>query len=111
MRGPRVFEDITKGLDRYLANHARFSTVAELIGYSHTLPERHVFEATPPQVIAQNCTGCLECATSCAFNALEFVNRGTDHPRLVAIKANCIGCNACVGVCPPEFNALKVQMR
>jgi len=111
LHGPRVFEDITNGLETYLADHEVFSNCVDLVGYSHTLTEQHVFDAPPPLVIADRCTGCLECASSCAFDALKFVSRGKDQPKLVVVKDNCIGCNACVGVCPPEFDAFKVQMR
>lgn len=110
LHGPRVFEDITKDLRGYLEGHARFSSLSDLVGYSHTLPEQHVFEAPAPKVIADDCTGCLECASSCAFDALKFTSRGPDKPKLVVIKDNCIGCNACVGVCPPEFNALRTTI-
>lgn len=108
LHGPRVFEEIAEGLKSYLGNHRRFSSLEQLIGYSHTLQEKHVFTTPPPMVIEDACTGCVECASSCAFDALKFVNRGVGQPNLVVIKDNCIGCNACVGVCPPEFNALRI---
>ena len=107
--GPRVFENITKDLENYFVNHPRFCCINDLVGYSHTLPEQHVFKALLPKVVAENCTGCLACASSCAFDALKFVSRGAGRPKHVVIKDNCIGCNACVGVCPPELNALQIQ--
>jgi Fe-S-cluster-containing hydrogenase component 2 len=46
------------------------------------------------------------CIHACAFDALDLVSL-PDKSVLAVIKDNCISCNACVGVCPPKFDAIE----
>lgn len=110
LRGPSVFRKIVRGLDEYLMHHKRFRTVTDLVGVAHTHVREHVFDAPPPKIIAEKCTGCGKCFASCAFGAIRFKNRGPGSTSLATITNACNGCNACVGMCPPEFSTIERRM-
>ncbi len=107
LQGPRVFGKVVGGLESYFARHPEYANVADLVGVAHRFNHEHSFDAPPPQIIAERCTGCVKCFPACAFDAIRFESRGSGKPTLAVINSNCNGCNACVGVCPPEFDAIK----
>lgn len=111
LQGPRVFAEITADLQTYLTQHPQYARLESIVGLAHQFNREHSFVAPPPQIIAAQCTGCVECFPACAFDAIGFTGRGAGKPTLAVINDNCNGCNACVGVCPPEFNAIKEVQR
>jgi len=108
LKGPRIFRRITTGLQRFLAENPKYSSVKDLIGLTLEKTGEHQFSSPHPVVIEERCTGCGICIHSCAFDALSMVRR-TDKKPLAVIADNCISCNACVGVCPPKFDAIKAS--
>lgn len=108
LKGPRVFRRITTGLQRFLNENPKYSSVKDLIGLTLEKTGEHQFSSPRPVVIEERCTGCGICIHSCAFDALSMVRR-TDKKPLAVIADNCISCNACVGVCPPKFDAIKAS--
>jgi len=108
LEGPAVFKRIDSGIAKFLNEHLEYGSVSDLIGVTLTKTGEHKFTSPKPIVNEKNCTGCGICIHSCAFDAITMVKR-TRKNALAVIKDNCISCNACVGVCPPEFNAIKVE--
>lgn len=106
LKGPAVFEKIIQGLKDFLRRHPEYKTITDIIGISHQWRKNHNFYGLKPTVLAEKCRGCGSCYASCAFNAIR-LERGKDNRITATINDNCISCNACVGVCPPEFNAIK----
>lgn len=107
LRGPKIFAKITRDLSAFLKNHERFRNVGDLIGVAHAFGKEHAFEAPPPKIIADKCTGCGECFPACAFDAIRFQSRGMGSPPVAVITNACNGCNACIGICPPELAAIQ----
>lgn len=105
--GPRVFEQARDGLLTYLEANPEFTSIESIIRLTHQFREQHEYQAPEPVIIEESCTGCAECATSCAFGAISFRPRPGQKP-LVVIGDSCNGCNACVAVCPPEYDALRL---
>jgi len=108
LKGPTVFGRVTTGLQRFLAENPKHTSVKDLIGLTLSKTGEHQFSSPPPVVIEERCTGCGICIQSCAFDALSMVRRAEKKP-LAVIADNCISCNACVGVCPPKFNAIEAS--
>ena len=108
LKGPIVFRRIRAGLQRFLAENPEYSSVKDLIGLSLNKTNDHQFSSPRPVVIDERCTGCGICVPSCAFDALSMVHGSGKNP-LAVIADNCISCNACVGVCPTKFNAIKAS--
>lgn len=112
LRGPIVYKEIMDGLTEFLGRHTEYrGDVRNLIGVSHRYGHDHCFEAPSPVVSAERCTGCAKCYPSCAFDAIDFVRRGEGQRALAVINDKCIGCNACIGACPPEFTAISTSYR
>ncbi|MBI2475541.1 4Fe-4S binding protein [Candidatus Uhrbacteria bacterium] len=105
LKGPAVFEQVTNGLNRFLVENPKHASVRNLIGLTLNKTGDHRFSSPRPIVIEERCTGCGICIQSCAFGALSMV-RSVDKKALAKIADNCISCNACVGVCHTEFNAI-----
>jgi len=108
LRGPRVFKKITVGLQRFLAKNPEYASVEDFIGLTLGKTSEHKFSSSRPVVIEEKCTGCRICVQSCAFDALSMVRRAGKRS-LAVIADNCIACNACVGVCPPKFDAIRAS--
>lgn len=108
LRGPRVYGGIRSGLLSFLRTHPTYNGIADLIGISHRWGREHTFEAPRPEISAEKCTGCRLCELSCAFEAIDLIER-VGQRRLAIINDNCISCNACVGVCPPQFGAIRAN--
>ena len=108
LKGPTVFKRITAGLKRFLSENPKYSSVKDLVGLTLNKTGDHQFSSPCPMVIEQRCTGCGICIPSCAFDALSMVRRA-DKKALAVIGDNCISCNACVGVCPTKFDAIKAS--
>ncbi|MEX0917426.1 MAG: 4Fe-4S dicluster-binding protein [Candidatus Paceibacterota bacterium] len=108
LKGPRVFRRIATGLQRFLDENPKYSSIKDLIGLTLEKTGEHQFSSLRPVVIEERCTGCGICIHSCAFDALSMVRR-TDKKPLAVIADNCISCNACVGVCPLKFDAIKAS--
>ncbi|MCL5411418.1 MAG: hypothetical protein M1150_01590 [Patescibacteria group bacterium] len=105
LKGPVSFKKITHGLDEFLSRHPQYQSLSDVVGVSHRWAEEQSFEAPKPIIIADHCSGCKRCFYSCAFGALAFTK--TNGRTVAVIKSNCNACNACVGVCPTESNAIK----
>jgi dihydroorotate dehydrogenase (NAD+) catalytic subunit len=108
LKGPRVFKRITADLQRFLAENPQYSSVGDLVGLVRSKTREHQFASPAPVVIKEKCTGCGICVVACAFDALSMVRHTNEKPFAV-IANNCISCNACVGVCPPKFDAIKAS--
>jgi dihydroorotate dehydrogenase subfamily 1 len=108
LKGPTVFKQITTGLQRFLAENTKYASIKDLVGLTLEKTGDHQFSSPRPEVIEERCTGCGICVQSCAFDALSMIHRA-DKNALAVIADNCISCNACVGVCPPKFNAIKAS--
>lgn len=108
LKGPTVFKRITAGLQRFLAENPQYASIGDLVGLTLGKTDDHQFASPRPVVIEEKCTGCGICVQSCAFDALSMVRRADKTP-LAIIADNCISCNACVGVCPPKWNAIKAS--
>ena len=108
LKGPAVFKKVTVGLQGFLAENPKHASIKDLVGLTLNKTCEHQFSSPRPVVIEERCTGCRICIQSCAFDALSIVRRSGKKP-LAVIADNCISCNACVGVCPPKFDAIKVS--
>lgn len=105
LRGPVAFTRIMNDLERFMADHAEFTSVQDLVGLTIGRTRTHAFVSPPPVVHADKCTGCNLCIPACAFDAISMVARA-GGPALAVIADNCVSCNACVGVCPKKFGAI-----
>lgn len=106
LNGPIVFRRISADLQKFLAKNPKYALIKDLVGVANDKMGEHVFSSPPPVVIQRKCTGCGICINACAFDAIELVPRSGGN-KLAIIADNCVSCNACVGVCPPKFNAIK----
>ncbi len=106
LKGPVVFKRITNSLQNFFAKQTEYASVTDLIGLIANKAREHVFSSPLPVVIEEKCTGCGVCTYACAFDALELIHRPGKNA-LAVITDNCNSCNACVGVCPPKFNAIE----
>ncbi|MFA6177876.1 MAG: 4Fe-4S binding protein [Candidatus Paceibacterota bacterium] len=109
LKGPIVFKRIMVGLQRFLTENPKYDSVKNLVGLSLGKTDNHQFSSPRPVVIEEKCTGCGICVQSCAFDALVMTPRGVDKKALAVISDNCISCNACVGVCPQKFDAIRAS--
>lgn len=106
LKGPAVFGEIIRGLKGFLQRHPEYKTITDLTGISHQWRQDHNFYALKPVISEEKCGGCKNCYASCAFDAIV-LKEGDNNHVTATINENCISCNACSGVCPPEFNAIK----
>lgn len=110
LEGPKVFLKIRRELESYLQRHPEHhGGIAGIIGMAHQFNLENRFEAPAPVVKEVQCTGCGLCIASCAFGAMRFERREGRNTRVLIITDKCIGCNACIGMCPPELNAIEAQ--
>lgn len=109
LRGPRAFKQVKLELAKYLADHPQYRSMSDIIGLSHDKAQSHKFQAPIPVVSEEKCTGCGVCVPSCAFDAIKLT--GKNGSTKASIKSNCIGCNACLGVCPIEIAAISTTFK
>lgn len=107
LKGPKIFRRITVGLQRFLKEH-QYASIDQLIGLTLDKTRVHHFSSPRPVVIEEKCTGCQICIASCAFDAISMEPRA-GRKNLAVIASNCISCNACVGMCPKPFDAIKAS--
>ncbi len=108
LRGPTVFKRITAGLRGYLAENPQYVSIEDVIGLTLEETCEHHFSSPRPVVIEEKCTGCGICVQSCSFDALTMLLRA-DRRQVAVISDSCISCNACVGICPPKFGAIRTS--
>jgi len=108
LQGPTVFKRISADLDKFFVENPEHTSIRGLIELALDKAAEHQFSSPPPVVIEQKCTGCGICIPACAFDAMEMIPRPGKRA-LAVIKGNCNSCNACVGVCPPKFDAIKAS--
>ncbi len=92
--GPEIFRYIINDLINYLTTH-KIDTVRDLIGIAIGKAEDNCFIAPKPVILSKYCVRCGLCHKACAFGAIE-------RPPNIINYDKCVGCNACVGVCPTE---------
>ncbi len=107
LKGPKVFRRIAVGLQRFLKEH-QYASIGQLIGLTLDKTRVHHFSSPRPVVIEEKCTGCRICVASCAFDAISMESR-VGKKDIAVIASNCISCNACVGMCPEPFDAIKAS--
>lgn len=108
LKGPRVFKQIFSDLEKFLETHPEHTSVKGLIGLTLGKASEHRFSSFPPVVNEQKCTGCGTCLDSCTFGSISLIHR-PGRTALAVIAESCISCNACAGVCPPKFAAIKTS--
>jgi len=101
LQGPKIFPKILDDLTSYMKVY-KHSSVKDIVGVSQAyLSKPSNIEAIIPEVIEERCTACNLCSKVCTVNAIDLQHIAVINPNL------CIGCGACLYVCPPKFNALK----
>ena len=103
--GYRIIDDLTSGLNYYLAGKGH-SSVKELVGLSaDTVSDTtDVLERDTvlfPKFDHEKCIGCGRCVISCSdggHSAIRFDASG--KPRLIG--SQCVGCHLCLLVCPEK---------
>lgn len=90
--GPEVFQGIVDDLTNYLTMH-KIDTIRDLVGITIGKAESNCFKAPKPTVFGKDCIHCGLCTKACVFDAIE-------QPLITINYDKCVGCNACVGVCP-----------
>lgn len=106
LKGPKIFQKITNDLSSFMKS-SNYSSVSELIGLTLEKTKYNVFSASKPMIVTEECTGCGICKEACNFNAIELIK--AENQKVAFILDNCVSCNACVGVCPPQSNAIQVN--
>ncbi|MBP8784291.1 MAG: DUF362 domain-containing protein [Synergistaceae bacterium] len=64
--------------------------------------KNRMHSSTPPTIKRENCVGCNECVTHCAYNAITLDGQN----KAVINKETCVGCGQCVSTC--AFDAAQV---
>ncbi|MFH1807133.1 MAG: NAD-dependent dihydropyrimidine dehydrogenase subunit PreA [Pseudomonadota bacterium] len=102
--GYRIVEDMTEGLQDYLADRG-LSSVMELVGKALPAvvdPSDLSHETQAVSVIdQQRCIGCGQCFLSCRDGAAQAISFGEDRKPVVN-EDTCFGCLMCKHICPVE---------
>ena len=101
--GYRIIEDLTSGLQYYLAEKG-ISNVREIIGQaldtvSETTDTLERDTILFPRFEPDKCIGCGRCVISCNDGGHQAIRWGENRrPRLDGRK--CVGCHLCILTCP-----------
>ena len=101
--GYRIIDDLTTGLNYYLAEKG-YNSVNELVGLAaDTVSDStDVLERDTvlfPKFYHSKCIGCGRCFISCSDGGHSAIKQGEDgKPKLDGSK--CVGCHLCLLVCP-----------
>ena len=107
LKGPKVYEHIIKGLEKYLIQN-NISDYNKIVGLTiKKIKQRKIdnkqiiLKPIPPVIDKNKCTACGLCETSCVYGAMK-VN---DYAEVD--KEKCRGCGLCATVCPTLAIALN----
>ena len=101
--GYRIIDDLTSGLNYYLAEKG-YESVKDIVGLAaNTVSDStDVLERDTvmfPKFDHAKCIGCGRCAISCSDGGHSAIMQGEDgKPKLDGSK--CVGCHLCLLVCP-----------
>ena len=103
--GYRIIEDLTKGLNYYLAEQGLASVdqlrgmALDSISYTTDVLERDT--VIYPKFNTSKCIGCGRCEISCADGGHQAISLNPN--RKPVLNANkCVGCHLCVLICPQK---------
>jgi len=98
IKGPKVFESITRGIEKFLLKND-YKTLADIrgLGLRAVEEEWNKEEVTPlyAKVIVDKCTGCTLCAKLCLYDSIKMLNK-----KAQINKNDCSGCGLCESICP-----------
>ncbi len=107
LKGPKVYERIIKGLEKYLIqrNLRNFDKVIGLtlkkVKQRKIEKKQIILKPIPPVVDKNKCTACKLCETSCVYGAIK-VNQVAEVD-----EGKCYGCGICATVCPKRAITLR----
>jgi dihydropyrimidine dehydrogenase (NAD+) subunit PreA len=115
LRGYRVVEDMTQGLEEYMRKHG-FQNLDAMIGKA--IPsfsewgDLDLNYETIAKIDATKCIGCQLCVVACHDGAHQCIDPSMDDKVRVPVvnEAECVGCNLCKIVCPVADCISMVQV-
>jgi dihydropyrimidine dehydrogenase (NAD+) subunit PreA len=115
LRGYRVVEDMTEGLEEYMRTHG-FQNLDQMIGKA--IPsfsewgDLDLNYETVAKIDVAKCIGCQLCVVACHDGAHQCIDPSMDDKVRVPIvnEAECVGCNLCKIVCPVADCISMVQV-
>ena len=115
LRGYRVVEDMTEGLEEYMRKHG-FQNLDQMIGKA--IPsfsewgDLDLNYETIAKIDATKCIGCQLCVVACHDGAHQCIDPSPDPKVRVPVvnEAECVGCNLCKIVCPVADCISMVQV-
>lgn len=101
--GYRIIDDLTLGLQRYMAKHG-ITELQQLVGEQlstfRTPAQLDRDTIIYPKFNLENCVGCGRCEISCNDGGHQAITFDTEIRRPRLIGAKCVGCHLCRLVCP-----------